>query len=70
MGWHCPKLQLWIWQEEVATIDNINFISVYCVSIKGTKQSQVFSTLLSGLRERDPVVVVDRMMRHGEDLKN
>ena len=33
------------------------------------KLFQVFSTLLSGLRERDPVRVVERMIRHGEKLK-
>merc|ERR1712032_125803 len=33
-------------------------------------QDEVFSTLLSGLRERDPVLVVERMISHGEKLKN
>ena len=60
MGWQCPKLQLWIWQDEVGAGFPI-ILRIF---------SQVFSTLISGLRDRDPVLVVDQMIRHGDELNN
>ena len=62
MGWQCPKLQLWIWQDEVGA--KIPILPAEYIF------SQVFSTLLSGLRDRDPVLVVEQMIRHGDELKN